>query len=705
MLDKIVCYNPDCKRIPSIKIDQEYPFIEVNCSIHKNKRYPIKYYLDLCQNGSILTCQECFKKLPNNNFIFYCINCKKYLDSKCFYATCFKKGHKSQKKKLEEINSGIVGSCKHNKGFIKYCKNCDMPLCKDCLGKNNNHINHELQEIKVKSTNDLNVLKNILDKQEEIFEKQKNLILEYLEELKNKLKIKRAIFENYKNNKFNLNALKNLENLNLMINIEYLNKIVSKKVIDMNSDDKSLSLYYFNKMISDESENKLNEANKKENKFIDIDINKKNYLEDDKNKNNIKIYPNGNLIKRISEKSKIYSLLVLESNNLALGFSNGFIKIYKNDLFGENNFQSLLTINKFKGRRINYLHQLKDKTLLCCTFSKIHHIALKNSDSGFDYLGTIKLTSYEIPKKIIELGDNLIVSLGEKNFKKKFLNSIQKKCILKIFNKINNNENKNQEEYLSDNESLNSINSLSSDWESVFSNELEKNSSESEELIEFEEYEDKYIKIYKNNKNADRIFLCTIFATQTSEKDNYKFVASSNKKFKGGENLLSFYGIVKDKNSNKYLIYLENEKIDKIACSQNVDSICFLDKDIIGVALQNFEESDFDGIAIVNIKKRKLEKIIGGLSIGIINMNIINNKKNIFFFTNNGKDIKKIDTLVISEYDKNKKVLENEGSNVICTLKTSCRGGSILKNSNNIKNNVYYIIYTFEDVFILEIKI
>ena len=224
-------------------------------------------------------------------------------------------------------------------------------------------------------------------------------------------------------------------------------------------------------------------------------------------------------------------------------------------------------------------------------------------------------------------------------------------------------------------------------------------------MIEFEEYEDKYIKIYKNNKNADRIFLCTIFATQTSEKDNYKFVASSNKKFKGGENLLSFYGIVKDKNSNKYLIYLENEKIEKIACSQNVDSICFLDKDIIGVALQNFEESDFDGIAIVNIKKRKLEKIIGGLSIGIINMNIINNKKNIFFFTNNGKDIKKIDTLVISEYDKNKKVLENEGSNVICTLKTSCRGGSILKNSNNIKNNVYYIIYTFEDVFILEIKI
>ena len=703
MLDKIVCYNPDCKRIPSIKIDQEYPFIEVNCSIHKNKRYPIKYYLDLRQNGSILTCQECLKKLPNNNFIFYCINCKKYLDSKCFYATCFKKGHKSQKKKLEEINSGIVGSCKHNKGFIKYCKNCDMPLCKDCLGKNNNHINHELQEIKVKSTNDLNVLKNILDKQEEIFEKQKNLILEYLEELKNKLKIKRAIFENYKNNKFNLNALKNLENLNLMINIEYLNKIVSKKVIDMNSDDKSLSLYYFNKMISDESENKLNEANKKENKFIDIDINKKNYLEDDKNKNNIKIYPNGNLIKRISEKSKIYSLLVLESNNLALGFSNGFIKIYKNDLFGENNFQSLLTINKFKGRRINYLHQLKDKTLLCCTFSKIQHIILKNSDTDFDYLGTIKLTSYEIPKKIIELGDNLIVSLGEKNFKKE--NSIQKKCILKIFNKINNNENKNQEEYLSDNESLNSFNSCSSDWESVFSNELEKNSSESEELIEFEEYEDKYIKIYKNNKNADRIFLCTIFATQTSEKDNYKFVASSNKIFKGGENLLSFYGIVKDKNSDKYLIFLENEKIEKIACSQNVDSICFLDKDIIGVALQNFEESDFDGIAIVNIKKRKLEKIIGGLRIGIINMNIINNKKNIFFFTNNGKDIKKIDTLVISEYDKNKKVLENEGSNVICTLKTSCRGGSILKNSNNIKNNVYYIIYTFEDVFILEIKI
>ena len=714
MLDKIVCHNPNCKRIPSIKIDQNSSYIDINCKIHNNQRFPIKYYLDICQKRNYknenykennkeinLFCQECHKKLPSDHFIFYCVNCQKYFDSKCFNRKCSPKRHRYEKKKLEEISQLIANSCKHQKDWSKFCKNCEISLCKDCLRKNNTHQNHELIEIKTKSKNDLNKLKYILDKQEEIFEKQKNVILEYLEELKNKLKIKRAIFENYKNNQFNMNAFENLENLNLMIKDEYLNKIVSKKIIDMNNNDKALSLYYYNKMIGANDDNNLDELIKKDN--VLIDANKKNYEEDNKIKNNINISPKGKLIKKISEKSKIYSLLVLVTNNLALGFSNGFIKIYKNDLFTENKFSPLLVIKRFKGRRINYLYQLKDKTLLCCTFSKIYHISLKASDTDFDYLGTIKLTSYEIPKKIIELGDNFIVSLGEKNVKKE--NVIQKKCILKIFNKINNNENGNNEEYLSDNESINSIDSLSSGWESVFSSDIEKSSSESEELIEFKQFEDKYIKVYKNNKNADRIFLCSIFATKTSEKNNYKFVATSNSIFKGGRNLLSFYGITKEKFSNKYLIYLENEKIEKIACSQNVDSICFLDKDIIGVALQNFNESDFDGIAVIDIKEKILKKIISGLKIGILNMNIINNKKNIFLFTNSGKDIKKLDAMVISEYKEAKKFIEESESNVICTLKTSCRGSSVLKNYNNIKKSIYYIIYTFEDVFILEIEI
>ena len=87
-------------------------------------------------------------------------------------------------------------------------------------------------------------------------------------------------------------------------------------------------------------------------------------------------------------------------------------------------------------------------------------------DTKYTYLGTIKLSGYELPKKIIELGDNLIVSLGEKKKKKKNKeNLIKIKSILKIF-KCNEQQDKN-DEIMNDSDSINSMNSCSS-WDSIF---------------------------------------------------------------------------------------------------------------------------------------------------------------------------------------------------------------------------------------------
>ena len=89
----------------------------------------------------------------------------------------------------------------------------------------------------------------------------------------------------------------------------------------------------------------------------------------------------------------------LNSGNLALGLSNGIINIYNCDSIcvsnnNKNNRDKnlLQTINQFKGRRINYIYQLKDNILLCCTFSKIYHIELFNDESSYFFLGLIKLS-------------------------------------------------------------------------------------------------------------------------------------------------------------------------------------------------------------------------------------------------------------------------------------------------------------------------
>ena len=143
-------------------------------------------------------------------------------------------------------------------------------------------------------------------------------------------------------------------------------------------------------------------------------------------------------------------MIRLSSGNLALGLSNGRIKIYdlneicnnisKNE--DEEERDSILTIEKFKGKRISYLYELKNKTLLCGTYSKIHHLLLKNNDRDFEYLGSIDISKRELPKKIIELGNDLIVSLGEKIFKNENIKRV--KCFLKIFNKVTSSQKQNQ---------------------------------------------------------------------------------------------------------------------------------------------------------------------------------------------------------------------------------------------------------------------
>ena len=270
-------------------------------------------------------------------------------------------------------------------------------------------------------------------------------------------------------------------------------------------------------------------------------------------------------------------------------------------------------------------------------------------------MGTIKLSNHELPKKIIELGNDLIVSLSEKKIKK--ANESRNICILKVFNKIltqNQNENEDPFFILSDNDSINSFSSSSLvGWENVYSNEEESPLSSKEEIL----MEDKFIKIYKKNKNYDDIHICSIFGTKIdkSKEDNvlYEFVATSNKIYSGGDNCIIFYKIMKNPKRHGYEFFiLKSLEDNELSCSKEPESICLLNKKYIGIALQKYKEKNSNGIAIIDIIDKELFKIIKGYSIGFISKAI--KKRYIILSTNSNKDIDKNDQirLILNYFDK-----------------------------------------------------
>ena len=354
----------------------------------------------------------------------------------------------------------------------------------------------------------------------------------------------------------------------------------------------------------------------------------------------------------IHEEKIIYCMLRLSSGNLAIGLSNGLIKIYDVDRLCEqfNNFDYnnngerdvLLTIFNFRGKRISYLYELKDKTLLCATYGKIHHIQLMNNDRGFNDLGFIKISPKELPKRIIELENQLIISLSEKKYRHENVNRV--KCLIKIFNKLNKTDSQKGDEdnsfcLFSDVESIASSNMNNSvEWENVYS------SNEEDSLltnIKKNFKEDSNIKLYKNNENKEDLYFCSIFSIplQNRNSEYHEFIATSNKNFCGGDNCIQIFGIIKKQNGHGFVCFIKTT-ISDIPCSRKVDSIVKLNDEYIGIGLQNYFNNIDDGVAILDIRKKEIVSKISGFNIGSLSRSYIN-EDYIVFSTNETKEIKK----------------------------------------------------------------
>jgi len=731
---------------------------------------------------SIDLCSDCKNPFSQNNFIFYCEDCNKLIDnlcflkSRCYYTT----NHKVIKTTFHKFIDKIF-CLKDNKNYTKYCQICEVSLCSSCK-KNCRHDLIDIQPKNNKELDDIeNKLKSEETTFKKLKKMVNDYLKELEDKLKMKQLIFKSYINNKLNGNSieNLNNLKLSINQNYKKKIDLL---YDKKGNNEDKLFCLYYYYLMHENKDDEAENKINILKRelldaKKNNSIKIGNNnvnnfiKKEYKYDDDNfdldinKSNLKVSPinmnnqktkelhnqndnkkinentnqkhinsinnadiNANklirgpslnsIINTISEKSKILSLIRLDSGNLALGFLSGNIKIYncdsickqKNKNNGQINLNPeshlLLEISQFKGRRINYIYQLKDKTLLCCSYSRIHHINLVNDDTNYEFLGTIKLSNHELPKKIIELGNDLIVSLSERNFKKENLS--KSICILKVFNKILLTNQKEKEEpsfILSDNDSINSASSsFSIGWKNVYSNEDESPLSSKDEIL----MEDKTIKIYKKNKNLDDIHICSIFGTKIDKSNEnnilYEFIATSNKIYSGGENCILFYSVMKNQLRHGYSFFILTSLDDiDLSCSKEPESICFLNKKYIGVALQKYNENSSNGIAIIDIIDKKLFKIIKGYSVGFISKAF--KKRNIILSTNKTKDIAKNDQIrLINDLGNN---LKNSSLNIVCNIKTHFSGITELKpNIFQIKNNLlYYAISSNKELYIISIQI
>ena len=88
----------------------------------------------------------------------------------------------------------------------------------------------------------------------------------------------------------------------------------------------------------------------------------------------------------------------------------------KIDIFGNDLIKSsqclLQEINFDTGKKhklIGYIFQFVDETLLCSIYSKIIRIKLINNDKSHEIIGCINLDYLEIARKMISLGDSMLV--------------------------------------------------------------------------------------------------------------------------------------------------------------------------------------------------------------------------------------------------------------------------------------------------------
>ena len=348
--------------------------------------------------------------------------------------------------------------------------------------------------------------------------------------------------------------------------------------------------------------------------------------------NNMIILKSGNVAVSMKEAIEIYNLRQLNFSG-----ANCF---YNNDLIQNNCL--LQRINLIRNRKISYVFQLLDETLLCATYAKIFRIKLTNHDSQYEIMSDLQLRHYEIPTKIISLGNSFLVVLTEQKMN----------CNIKIYHKIDNIENdSNNLDENKINENSKEINKSKSKNENTPS--INNNCSDVPPIGNFglyvnkEKYEDTSFKIISKNINEPRKLWVSIHPIEKKEKNSniydekenylYEFITTSNATYDLGKNAVGFFGIKKDRKGD-YIIEKIKE-IDGLSCSVEADSICQINEKYLCIGLQNHNlNGQISGFAFIEINTREISRIINDQEICCM---YYNEKSNLLFASMEVRDQKR----------------------------------------------------------------
>ena len=384
-------------------------------------------------------------------------------------------------------------------------------------------------------------------------------------------------------------------------------------------------------------------------KIISEDTLSKNDNKSKKNNNHINnmiLLKSGNIAVSLKEAIEIYNLS-------QLNFSGACF--YDNDIIQNNCL--IQRINLVKNRKINYVLELFDTTLLCATYSKIFRIKLTNNDSHYEVISYLKIENSELPTKIISLGNEFLVILTEQKMN----------CNMKLFQNIAKDTRDKQEQNNSCKNIINNdkntkieINSISNNYDDVpaigncglfVSKEIKEDNTFELITKNFNEIRKLWVSIYPIERKPDND------NRNNNEKYLYEFIATSNATYDLGKDKVAFFGIMKNK-KEKYSVKKITE-IDGLSCSAEADSICQINDKYICVGLQNHNlNGQISGFAFIDINRKEICRIVCDQEISCV---CYNPKNNLLFASMEVRDPNKnYFTTKIYEVIKNKGDKGNE---------------------------------------------
>ena len=482
--------------------------------------------------------------------------------------------------KDESLNNSIIENLENKIKKLKTNKSKHLENQYSIQNNNNNDFNSEIIQ-------DSNFNSQTSKKIQQYFPNQVNS--------NNKKISNNQIQNNIENNEFSLFSPKNdISNIK-----SYNNKIKEddKYNSDKNNNQKKVKK---NNHLSENNKSNEKSAIKKEKTKIT------NNEKDNNIRNNMIALKSGNYAISIKKRIEIYNFRKLN-----------FIKakdFVEKSKIEECLLQEIVLDKKGKGRYINNIFQFTDETLFCSIYSKLIRIRLLNDDKEHEIINFIDLENMELVRKMISLGDSLLVTLSDKG----------NHCKIKIYERNDESEKNNLNNYniikdefnlicsgIFNNNNIQNNNILNDEKENQLSNDINKinqiqNNNENQDNIK----KDCEFKLILNDINKEKIIwnsMLELIKEKNDENYLYEFILTSNADFNDGEDWVVFYGVKKIFGEYKVEWI---KKIEGISCSSEPDTICQLNKKYICIGLQDYGLDQKNGFALIDINNRILFKII-----------------------------------------------------------------------------------------------